>query len=168
MAARIIPSAVMRDAIADSAAARGERERVPPPRRRSRDGRGGLRRWPRETSPRRTRLRERPWGMSSRFAAGARGSAPRRCGYGYEVTARIIASKDKSARATVGDVATDDERGGRVWQLVLTKPLEGCGDTASAVKSAWNTVGMLPRTKLLGGRGSGGCRGKRDYGTVEG
>ena len=42
--------------------------------------------WPRETetAPQQTRLHERPWGMSSRFAAGWRGDATRRCECGHE------------------------------------------------------------------------------------
>ena len=83
---------------------------------------------PREVSPQRTRLRERPWGMSLRFAAGGGGSAIRRCGCAHDMAMGIIASKDKSARTTAGGVATDEGLGGRVWQLALTRPREGRGN----------------------------------------
>ena len=38
------------------------------------------------------------------------------------------ASTNKSARTAAGDVATDEGRGGKVWQLALTRSREGRGD----------------------------------------
>ena len=44
-----------------------------------------------------------------------------------------------------------------MWQLALTRPREGCGDTASAVKFAWNTVGNAASNEAARGEGKRGA-----------
>ena len=122
---------------------------------------------PRETSPQRTRLRERPWGMS--LLLGERERDPPlqtrpRDGHG-----EIVASTDKSVQTATGDVATDEERGGRVWQLALTRPREGCGDhrLGGQIRVECREGCCLGQGCQSGGE-AGHRRGGRDHGTTEG